>query len=68
MGLACGISKAEKKRIARHIPDCYGVAGTCQSCGCDKQGRWSLLPHADGTIGGPCARHALVVPLAAHGD
>ena len=46
------LRKDEKERIARHIPDCYGVPGNCQSCGCDKQGRFG----ADG-IPSSCVSH-----------
>ena len=43
---------AEKVRIWRHMPDCYGAPNTCMSCGCQR------------SEGKPCISHAYIVAWA----
>jgi hypothetical protein len=49
----------QRERIDRHMPDCFGPPRTCQSCGCDRQGRFSGESR-------PCVSHAHIVAWAKH--
>ena len=38
-------AEPERQRIQAHAADCFG-AYECQSCGCDRRGKWSDGPRA----------------------